>query len=452
MKKTKSAATTSAGHSRYPTTASSTPSSSGWESGWSSSVSPSRSAHPPIRSPPNKRDQRYGDRRGPPVPPSDPSAHLWRAPRSHGRRAEIGWPTAHLVRTGAPAGKPPALPPNQHTGEPLPEYQDRQPRHRERNPTELVVAQTSGCNDRGDPTVSLTVKNYGPHVKLKTIKEELSHMEGWDITLALTPRRLVANPTQRIQGTQVQKLLKKVCKGSMKDDPIAEALLKDIETHKKDISRQRLQEIVYELLLKSLLLVGCRTQIFYGNDVVFLHCRLQEDAARRAAEHRYPVQFDQAVLPKALHEFRNDDAFVMPYASYNPSAERVNGFAAFYKHGRVWSRFDRLSRPVRLPEFDPNDPELSLFRDVDRARLLYRLLCRYWELSELHRNQLIEGIVILHQPPRLRNLAASWYSPKQLLRLTRPIDDIRNYFGGQNEVSIVMLRCIDRTKHGNLAR
>eukprot|EP00923_Selenidium_pygospionis_P008130 GHVN01013767.1.p1 GENE.GHVN01013767.1~~GHVN01013767.1.p1 ORF type:complete len:690 (-),score=63.75 GHVN01013767.1:87-2069(-) len=162
--------------------------------------------------------------------------------------------------------------------------------------------------------------------------------------------------------------------------------------------------------------------------------------------------------------FKDEDGFTPPYYNYEEEAEMgagldpdmsggsshgnelscqehgvQMGFGAFRKLGHVWSRYDSLSRFVDVghPLFNNKFPmglvqegnhELSIFRDVDRCRLLKTEINHYLNIDYMKSQKFIFSEFALHQLPNLKILTNEWSSWTKC-DTSQDILLVRNYFG-----------------------
>eukprot|EP00923_Selenidium_pygospionis_P001662 GHVN01002401.1.p1 GENE.GHVN01002401.1~~GHVN01002401.1.p1 ORF type:complete len:529 (+),score=82.69 GHVN01002401.1:180-1766(+) len=244
----------------------------------------------------------------------------------------------------------------------------------------------------------------------------------------------------------------------------------------RDFTRQEFQQLlVWPIFCKVLAGIGCQANAFKGSEgkLTFLKVRLREGVCRHLAdENEYPLQMDKQVSVV----FKNEPDFIPPYYNYEEQSEatytgtrvdahygnddgrmtpveetRRNGFGAYHKLGYVWARYDALGRYV-----DVGDPliasktslsvvrrgnhELSIFRDVDRCRLLKTELNHYLNVDYLRSQKFILSDFALHQLPVLRVLNEEWASFSKC-DTSQDIELVRNYFGEAMAYYFAYLQC-----------
>eukprot|EP00923_Selenidium_pygospionis_P012232 GHVN01020749.1.p1 GENE.GHVN01020749.1~~GHVN01020749.1.p1 ORF type:complete len:975 (-),score=117.77 GHVN01020749.1:1011-3935(-) len=190
---------------------------------------------------------------------------------------------------------------------------------------------------------------------------------------------------------------------------------------------------VFETFVSSLKLLGIETSKVQGSaGETLLLCRMYEWAAETLArDTRYPLQLDRWVT--TVSQFREDSSFVPPYVAYEQNIEdHLRGWEANRTLGRVFTRYDKVSRTVLLKEFDKNNKEVTLLRDVDRARLTVKLLSYFFNLSQMKSAGYLKAQFVLHQENNREYLDKNWARFMYMSNADQPISSIRSYFGEEN--------------------
>eukprot|EP01053_Blabericola_migrator_P004481 Blabericola_migrator_1__4480@NODE_2393_length_2833_cov_318_160521_g1498_i0_p1_GENE_NODE_2393_length_2833_cov_318_160521_g1498_i0NODE_2393_length_2833_cov_318_160521_g1498_i0_p1_ORF_typecomplete_len783_score132_16Anoctamin/PF04547_12/5_5e75Prominin/PF05478_11/0_056DUF1772/PF08592_11/0_45DUF1772/PF08592_11/2_6e02DUF1772/PF08592_11/3_4e03DUF1453/PF07301_11/0_18DUF1453/PF07301_11/1_1e03_NODE_2393_length_2833_cov_318_160521_g1498_i0602408 len=160
----------------------------------------------------------------------------------------------------------------------------------------------------------------------------------------------------------------------------------------------------------------------YGMDKkrnLFVRARLSESGAQVIADYKdYPLCVDRDCT--RFREFKSDPDFMPPYMKYERQIEERNNLP-------VWQRYDRLSR--RVKNVPIGHPEASIFRDVDRIRLLRLAVFEFVNVELMVHDKWMTSCYALKQPATQEALSQNWASFRHVFSLRQPLDEIRNYFG-----------------------
>eukprot|EP01056_Protomagalhaensia_sp_Gyna25_P005931 Protomagalhaensia_sp_Gyna_25__5930@NODE_907_length_2434_cov_128_061378_g714_i0_p1_GENE_NODE_907_length_2434_cov_128_061378_g714_i0NODE_907_length_2434_cov_128_061378_g714_i0_p1_ORF_typecomplete_len780_score150_43Anoctamin/PF04547_12/4_5e79MerC/PF03203_14/0_2MerC/PF03203_14/1_1e04MerC/PF03203_14/3_5e03DUF1772/PF08592_11/1_2e02DUF1772/PF08592_11/31DUF1772/PF08592_11/4_5e03_NODE_907_length_2434_cov_128_061378_g714_i0242363 len=155
------------------------------------------------------------------------------------------------------------------------------------------------------------------------------------------------------------------------------------------------------------------------NRDLFVRARLSETGAQVIADYKdYPLCVDRDCT--RFREFKSDPDFMPPYMKFERQIEERNNAV-------VWQRYDRLSR--RLKGVPLHDPEASIFRDVDRIRLLRLAVFEFLNVDLMIRQKWLKACYAVKQPAVEKALAKNWASFRHIWTLDQPLDEVRNYFG-----------------------
>ena len=123
------------------------------------------------------------------------------------------------------------------------------------------------------------------------------------------------------------------------------------------------------------------------------------------------------VCPNTSHQ---PDLVPPVYLVFNEYIERQS-------NRDVWMRYDRLGRELVVPYVPSN--EVSIFRPVDKIRLLKQAVEPYFSIETMEGYGIMEAAFPLHQPVLLQSLRENWASPVWFLAADQPLHLIRDYFG-----------------------
>eukprot|EP01054_Gregarina_sp_Poly1_P001793 Gregarina_sp_Poly_1__1792@NODE_1465_length_4068_cov_574_937766_g969_i0_p1_GENE_NODE_1465_length_4068_cov_574_937766_g969_i0NODE_1465_length_4068_cov_574_937766_g969_i0_p1_ORF_typecomplete_len784_score86_39Anoctamin/PF04547_12/1_5e80DUF2269/PF10027_9/0_085DUF1772/PF08592_11/8DUF1772/PF08592_11/1_4e02DUF1772/PF08592_11/1_8e04PMP1_2/PF08114_11/1_8e04PMP1_2/PF08114_11/0_55_NODE_1465_length_4068_cov_574_937766_g969_i01402491 len=152
---------------------------------------------------------------------------------------------------------------------------------------------------------------------------------------------------------------------------------------------------------------------------LFVRARLSEAGAQVIADYKdYPLCVDRDCT--RFKEFKSDPEFMPPYMKYERQIEDRGT-------SQVWQRYDRLSRRLKNVPF--NDMEASIFKDIDRIRLLRLAVFEFMNTDLMIRNKWMKQSYALKQPATETALSQNWASFRHLPSWNQPLDEIRNYFG-----------------------
>ncbi|KAH0483116.1 MAG: hypothetical protein KVP17_004806 [Porospora cf. gigantea B] len=191
------------------------------------------------------------------------------------------------------------------------------------------------------------------------------------------------------------------------------------------------RNIVFEIFVRCLAnVLQCEMQFIHNRpeEKRYVKVRLTERGAMALAEGcEYPLRMTRFVTE--FDEYRKDHDFDPPNMSYENTLERDAKLQCVRRCGRVFTRYDRLSQPVETEQLNTKDKELSMFRDVDRVRLLRLGVLQIFNLHEMEEQGLFECWYMLHQPLLLQHLKSQWSQFPEVYHTWQPIKEIRDYFG-----------------------
>eukprot|EP00923_Selenidium_pygospionis_P038047 GHVN01066527.1.p1 GENE.GHVN01066527.1~~GHVN01066527.1.p1 ORF type:complete len:676 (+),score=60.22 GHVN01066527.1:2760-4787(+) len=203
----------------------------------------------------------------------------------------------------------------------------------------------------------------------------------------------------------------------------------------KPMTKSELTKLVYTITTRTLGNCGVHHTAFKStiDDQIILKMRLSEPALKRLArDSKYSLQVDPEVIPEV---YRTLDYFSAPTTAYEDAEGEddkdgiVSTWRAYQDHGRVWMRYDTLGREMKMKGFDPKSPELSIFRDIDRKRMLDRLTTQFFHFPQMMKHGFVNDELYLHQYDNLKPLTEQWLGWSKLLSWNQPIQFIRNYYG-----------------------
>eukprot|EP01055_Gregarina_sp_Pseudo9_P002479 Gregarina_sp_Pseudo_9__2478@NODE_275_length_3315_cov_46_385531_g258_i0_p1_GENE_NODE_275_length_3315_cov_46_385531_g258_i0NODE_275_length_3315_cov_46_385531_g258_i0_p1_ORF_typecomplete_len785_score219_35Anoctamin/PF04547_12/6_5e83DuoxA/PF10204_9/0_11DUF1772/PF08592_11/2_6DUF1772/PF08592_11/34DUF1772/PF08592_11/1_1e04_NODE_275_length_3315_cov_46_385531_g258_i01912545 len=152
---------------------------------------------------------------------------------------------------------------------------------------------------------------------------------------------------------------------------------------------------------------------------LFVRARLSEAGAQVIADYKdYPLCVDRDCT--RFKEFKSDPDFMPPYMKFERQIEDRGT-------GQVWQRYDRLSR--RVKGVGMSDSEASIFKDIDRIRLLRLAVFEFMNVDLMIRNKWMLQSYALKQPASETALSLNWASFRHVLSWSQPLDEVRNYFG-----------------------
>eukprot|EP01069_Polyplicarium_translucidae_P007875 Polyplicarium_translucidae@DN3160_c0_g1_i7.p1 len=198
-----------------------------------------------------------------------------------------------------------------------------------------------------------------------------------------------------------------------------------------EVTRQEFLDVLCSGFEEWLRVEGCSVAVHRGTDAkhVFMLAKLQPAAAERLAEtFEYPLQVDR--LATSYDELKQNEDFIPPFDIYDKSIEKRRA-GPMLTIGRVWERYDRLNQPIYERIVDVKNPDVYLFRDVDRIRLLMDVVRRAWDLELLAKRGFLEAHYPLEQPLMEEALYTRWASLRHCWHLKIPMREVRNYFGEQ---------------------
>lgn len=237
----------------------------------------------------------------------------------------------------------------------------------------------------------------------------------------------------------------------------------------KSMTRGEFATLVRSLLFRVLQHIGAIFVLEDGHDKhgnTFVRVRLSEQGCSMVADYlKYPLQWTREATK--YDEFRHDPNYISPYVPYEGQVEcdpalgkaanassgqsSYGGKAAYASQTStsamaagtssstwavvaaprryIWQRYDRLSRPLKIADARDFPKEASIFRDIDRIRLLKIALFEFLNTEEMQRRGWLLQSYALKQPAREEALKINWASLAQVCSFQQPLDDIRNYFG-----------------------
>eukprot|EP01053_Blabericola_migrator_P000554 Blabericola_migrator_1__553@NODE_1136_length_5316_cov_209_214517_g772_i0_p2_GENE_NODE_1136_length_5316_cov_209_214517_g772_i0NODE_1136_length_5316_cov_209_214517_g772_i0_p2_ORF_typecomplete_len566_score71_75Anoctamin/PF04547_12/6_6e25NIF3/PF01784_18/0_028Anoct_dimer/PF16178_5/0_073Polysacc_synt_C/PF14667_6/6_9e02Polysacc_synt_C/PF14667_6/0_056_NODE_1136_length_5316_cov_209_214517_g772_i021699 len=158
---------------------------------------------------------------------------------------------------------------------------------------------------------------------------------------------------------------------------------------------------------------------------LFVRVRLSESGCRTIADFKkYPLQLDDSCV--RFSEYIRDKEFTTPHVPYEGMTGGLRAITRREK--QLWKKYDRLGRPLRR-SVHPYNQEQSLFRDVDRIRLLRTGLLEFLNIEVMVREGFIKQYYAIKQPCVERALEMTWASPKFTCSLIQPLELIRHYYG-----------------------
>lgn len=261
---------------------------------------------------------------------------------------------------------------------------------------------------------------------------------------------------------------------------LSEEITKTTDTF--SVTRADILDIFRNSFVTFLKRLPCYVREDISGPLIYYRVRLTEDASKRAAgRFRYPLQLDTSVARKIqfkgrlIPPFLEFDIEAEPAVSarrmtrkethppvltqslettprYKPptfrrtpetrsdsktptqqlerSTERQT--SETIRHGRtlIWQRYDFFGRKIRLPRREKDDPSCTLFRPVDRMRLLMDAISRYYSIDAMTAHGVMTDHFMLHQAGLKKKLLTEWAHFGNIKRLAhQPITSIREYFG-----------------------
>ena len=197
----------------------------------------------------------------------------------------------------------------------------------------------------------------------------------------------------------------------------------------RDYTRQEFQDLVYRVFVYVLqfLKVHMITEDSACGTKTLIRVRMPESSCRRVADLKsYPLQMDDDVTSFA--EFKEDPNFVPPFIPFETVIEEgpAHKGGAMERIGRVFQRYDRLSRPM---DAVPDTPEAGMFRDVDRIRLLDTAVFEFVNCEYLMKHKWMSASFALSQPVSVEALRHCWGNFMLVWSWNQPLDQIKDYFG-----------------------
>lgn len=200
------------------------------------------------------------------------------------------------------------------------------------------------------------------------------------------------------------------------------------KSYDKPMTKQQFADLVRDIFFRVLEHIGALFVIEEGQDKkksTFVRVRLHERGCQVIADYKkYPLQVSREAT--RYKEFRSDPEFVPPYMGYERLIEE-GPLAEAEGRTRIWQRYDRLSRPLKHSHVEPG--EASIFRDVDRIRLLRMALFEFINFDYMAKKKWLQAQYALKQPCIENALKTNWAHAKKLHTSHQPLDQIRNYFG-----------------------
>eukprot|EP00923_Selenidium_pygospionis_P048376 GHVN01083273.1.p1 GENE.GHVN01083273.1~~GHVN01083273.1.p1 ORF type:complete len:976 (+),score=120.45 GHVN01083273.1:212-3139(+) len=292
----------------------------------------------------------------------------------------------------------------------------------------------------------LTAKNAILHGK----PVYFDKVENWDFCFSFPEEVLGENDTP-VEASMSRRQKRKNKNKLMKEDQVRamweaispyKATVDDVGVHpfynttELDFGEMYLYEHkrkVYRAFMTSLKSLGIETKQTRGvGGGVFVLARMSNwAAAALAKDSHYYLQLDRRITN--VEEFRQDPSFMAPYTTFDDTSEDPQrGWLACKELGRVFARYDKVSRPVLLKDFDTNGPEVTLFRDIDRARLTLRLLSTFYNLSKMEKEKYLINYLFLHQLSNQSYLEQNWARFGLMFTPDQPLPSIRSYYGEES--------------------
>jgi len=271
-------------------------------------------------------------------------------------------------------------------------------------------------------------------VSSPTFYEE--YFEPFDVCFSFPKEfKKIKDESKIIPAAKAEKIIMRVLSARSSIQQIGDpsSLHKAYEMDISDVRRQytkgELRDLLMEKTLSMLNRIGCYTAMSASQDQkrIIVRCKLEEEACKRYADQKnYPIQMDYQVT--SFDQFKRDPVFTAPYVPYERCIERTTREgSAMERIGHVWQRYDRISRPFNH-DLQRGDPELTIFRDIDRIRLLMDALSGYINVTAMEELKFVEAFP-LHQPANLHALHENWGSFKHVISTKQPLDQICGYFG-----------------------
>eukprot|EP00915_Cephaloidophora_sp_WS-2016_P000905 GHVH01001192.1.p1 GENE.GHVH01001192.1~~GHVH01001192.1.p1 ORF type:complete len:817 (+),score=115.80 GHVH01001192.1:136-2586(+) len=299
--------------------------------------------------------------------------------------------------------------------------------------TDLKGFSQTAKNDPSPNQVS-NVKPNAMQTTFPVFNEE--YFEAFDVCFSFPRHFKPKKENKVIPAAKAEKMIMKIlcARNSSEDYDDVRSLHKcyglSAKEVQKDFTHGEMRELFLNATVNVINRIGCFTAKSHSQDGanLLIRCKLEEEACKRHADMKnYPLQMDYNVT--SFEQFKQDPSFSGPFVPYERCIERTTrDGSAMDKIGHVWQRYDRISRPFNH-EFSRGDEELSIFRDMDRVRLLMEVLNEYINVKILEDKKFITAAYPLHQPAPLEALKNSWGNFKLCWTPTQPFDQIREYFG-----------------------
>jgi len=198
----------------------------------------------------------------------------------------------------------------------------------------------------------------------------------------------------------------------------------------KEWTYNELLQLFKNQTLKVIGTLNCYTAKSESRDgsMTLTRVKLDESRCKHAAQRvNYPLKMDSEVT--SFDEFKRDPSYNPPYVPYEDQIEKTTREgSAMDLLGYVWQRYDRLSRAYSY-RHDRQDKELTIFRDIDRIRLLMDLVNEYANTQLMKDNNFLSTVYPLHQPAQLETLKSSWGTFALCWTVEQPLDLLNSYFG-----------------------
>eukprot|EP00923_Selenidium_pygospionis_P044571 GHVN01077047.1.p1 GENE.GHVN01077047.1~~GHVN01077047.1.p1 ORF type:complete len:661 (-),score=52.42 GHVN01077047.1:881-2863(-) len=269
------------------------------------------------------------------------------------------------------------------------------------------------------------------HPSEETYPVDIRELEQWDCAF-VWPYSPAGEDEEMLDDYQVRMVLMRamVYRGHQSPD-VLPPLYHIEEKNIHAMTRHELIELLYNTFTNVIASLGCHLKAFRTTveGQIVIKVRLTESTAKAfARETRYHLQIDPQAISK---EFRSLKDFVAPYAPFEfaEGEGNIRPWVAYTVHGRVWQRYDQLSRPVQVPGVNLHDNELTIFRDVDRIRLLRTMVFKFFQVSWMVDEGWMLDELTLHQYNSLERLKTDWVKASRLWTWEQPLNMIRDYYG-----------------------
>jgi len=295
-------------------------------------------------------------------------------------------------------------------------------RTKHNDPTNFGKVPTSGAAPTGTVDIASSIFNE-------------RYYEAYDVCFAF--KKTHKKGEKIIKASDAEKLIMRMlparkpgCEGSSDPNNLHSCYGLASSEVKKSYTYNELLQLFKNQTLKVIGTLKCYSAKSETKDgsTTLTRVKLDETRCKYAAQRiNYPLKMNREVT--TFDEFRRDPDFCPPWVPYEDQVERtVRDGSAMDVLGYVWQRYDRLSRPYNYSH-KRDDKELTMFRDIDRVRLLMDLLNEYINTQIMMDKNFLETVYPLHQPAELDVLKSSWGTFRLCWTIDQPLNLLNSYFG-----------------------